>query len=127
MGGDFRLKTCLRLLVDKFNLDMILSPTQSVIFRDIDPKDRTEIDAIIREHGLLPVEEIMMRMTGCPNGCARPYMAEIAFVGDGRNSYQIWLGGSPVLTRTAYPYVSKVKDPDMEKALEPVFAMFIEQ
>merc|ERR1711865_475877 len=173
--GDFRLKTCLRLLVDKFNLDMILSPTQSVIFRDIDPKDRTEIDAIIREHGLLPVEEIdplarlamscpalplcglaqteagrrmpsyvervrallnkmnlddeeiMMRMTGCPNGCARPYMAEIAFVGDGRNSYQIWLGGSPVLTRTAYPYVSKVKDPDMEKALEPVFAMFIEQ
>merc|ERR1712216_1119168 len=44
-------------------------------------------------------EEILIRMTGCPNGCARPYMAELAFVGDGAKTYQIWLGGSPVLTR----------------------------
>lgn len=34
-------------------------------------------------------EEIMVRMTGCPNGCARPYMAELAFVGDGPDSYQV--------------------------------------
>ena len=34
-------------------------------------------------------EPITMRMTGCPNGCARPYMAEIGFVGDGPNSYQV--------------------------------------
>merc|ERR1711998_222730 len=40
-------------------------------------------------------EEILMRMTGCPNGCARPYMAELAFVGDGRDTYQLWVGGSP--------------------------------
>jgi sulfite reductase (ferredoxin) len=32
---------------------------------------------------------ITMRMTGCPNGCARPYMAEIGYVGDGPNSYQV--------------------------------------
>eukprot|EP01083_Nonionella_stella_P310398 1102624_1 len=56
----------------------------------------------------LPGEEIMMRMTGCPNGCARPYMAELAFVGDGPKSYQLWLGGSPVLTRTAYPFMAKM-------------------
>ncbi|CAN0323120.1 unnamed protein product [Laminaria digitata] len=36
-------------------------------------------------------EEIMVRMTGCPNGCARPYMAELAFVGDGPDSYQVRL------------------------------------
>merc|ERR1712039_461164 len=72
-------------------------------------------------------EEILMRMTGCPNGCARPYMAELAFVGDSPKSYQIWLGGSPVLTRTAYPFQSKVKDEDMESFMEPIFAFFIEQ
>merc|ERR1712008_88551 len=72
-------------------------------------------------------EEIMMRMTGCPNGCARPYMAELAFVGDGGNSYQIWLGGSPVLTRTAWPHVAKMKDEDLEITLEPILAMFVQQ
>ena len=56
--GDFRLKTCLRVLVDKFNLSMILSPTQSIIFRDIDPKDKEEIDAILKAHGQLPVEQV---------------------------------------------------------------------
>mmetsp|Transcript_39386 Transcript_39386/g.91957 ORF Transcript_39386/g.91957 Transcript_39386/m.91957 type:complete len:101 (+) Transcript_39386:1765-2067(+) len=67
-------------------------------------------------------------MTGCPNGCARPYMAELAFVGDGPKSYQVWLGGSPVLAgRTAFPYKSKVKDDVMEDCLEPVLAMFIEK
>lgn len=173
--GDFRLKTCLRVLVDKFNLSMILSPTQSIIFRDIDPKDKEEIDAILKAHGQLPIEqvdplarlamacpalplcglaqteaerrmpeyiervrsvltkmniddeEILMRMTGCPNGCARPYMAELAFVGDGPNSYQIWLGGSPVLTRTAYPYIAKMKNEKLEDTLEPILAMFIQQ
>jgi len=173
--GDFRLKTALRVLVDKFNLFMILSPTQSLIFRDIDPKDKEEIEAIFADHGCLPIEqidplarlamacpalplcglaqteaerrmpsyvermrsvlnkmnlgdeEILMRMTGCPNGCARPYMAELAFVGDGPNSYQIWLGGSPVLTRTAWPFVAKMKDENLEDTMEPILAMFAQQ
>ena len=42
-------------------------------------------------------DELMLRITGCPNGCARPYMAEFALVGDGPKSYQMWVGGSPVL------------------------------
>jgi len=71
-------------------------------------------------------EEVLIRMTGCPNGCARPYMAELAFVGDGPKSYQVWLGGSPVLTHTAFPYMSRMKADDMEKTLEPVLAMFIQ-
>lgn len=173
--GSFRLKTALRVLVDKYNLKMIMSPTQSIIFRDIDPKDKDGIEAILREHGIKPVEEvdplnrlsmacpalplcglaqteaerlipdyllrvrallnkmnladeeILIRMTGCPNGCARPYMAELAFVGDGPKSYQVWLGGSPVLTRTAWPYMAKMKVEDLEKTLEPILAMFVQQ
>ena len=38
-------------------------------------------------------------MTGCPNGCARPYMAEIGFVGKAPGRYQIWLGGNEAGTR----------------------------
>ena len=73
----------------------------------------------------LPSEEIMIRMTGCPNGCARPYMAELAFVGEGVNAYQVWVGGSPVLEgRTGWPYKSKVKAADFEDTLEPLLAYF---
>jgi sulfite reductase (ferredoxin) len=173
--GEFRLKTAMRVITDKYNLPMILSPTQSIVFRDIKPEDKEGFETILREHGVkalenvdplarlsmacpaLPLcglaqteaervmpatldriravidrmgigdEEILIRMTGCPNGCARPYMAELAFVGDGPKSYQVWLGGSPVLTRTAYPFMAKMKFDDLEKTLEPIFAMFIEQ
>ena len=38
-------------------------------------------------------DTMVIRMTGCPNGCARPYMAELGFVGDGPNSYQVGGGG----------------------------------
>lgn len=48
-------------------------------------------------------------MTGCPNGCARPYMAEIGLVGDGPNSYQLYLGGSANQTRLAEVYMERMK------------------
>ncbi|CAM9910680.1 unnamed protein product [Ascophyllum nodosum] len=69
-------------------------------------------------------EEIMIRMTGCPNGCARPYMAELAFVGDGPDSYQVWLGGSPANTRTAYPFAQRMKDAAMEDMMEPILRAY---
>lgn len=173
--GEERLKTAMRLIVDKYNLDGVLSPSQSILLVDIDPKDKPGIETILREHGIqqieevdplqrlaiacpaLPLcglaqneaervmpsylnrlralmnkmgledEEVLIRITGCPNGCARPYMAELAFVGDSPKTYQIWLGGSPVLTRTAYPFQSKVKDEELESFMEPIFAFFIEQ
>lgn len=52
----------------------------------------TKIDALIAAHGLQG-EPITMRMTGCPNGCARPYVAEIAFTGRAPGKYNLYLGG----------------------------------
>jgi sulfite reductase (ferredoxin) len=72
-------------------------------------------------------EKFIIRMTGCPNGCARPYNAELGFVGDGPNSYQIWLGGSPHGTRLAELYEGRVKLNDLEAFLEPLFALFKSQ
>lgn len=42
-----------------------------------------------KQVGIKDEESVVVRITGCPNGCARPYMAEVGFVGDGPNSYQV--------------------------------------
>ncbi len=63
---------------------------------------------------------VLVRVTGCPNGCARPYMAEIGLVGSAVDTYQLWLGGSPGLTRLAQPYLEKMALADLETTLEPL-------
>ncbi len=72
-------------------------------------------------------EEIIIRSTGCPNGCARPYMAEIAFVGKAPGRYQVWLGGNASGTRLNRVWKDVVKDPDMENELRPVLARFAKE
>ncbi|MGQ9871764.1 sulfite reductase, ferredoxin dependent [Leptodesmis sp.] len=72
----------------------------------------------------LPDEHFIVRMTGCPNGCARPYLAELAFVGNGPGLYQVWLGASPNQTRLAQVYLEKMPVDKLETSLEPVFAYF---
>ncbi len=69
-------------------------------------------------------EHFVVRMTGCPNGCARPYVAELAFVGSAPESYQVWLGGSPDQTRLALPYMERLHHNDIETQLEPIFVFF---
>ncbi len=67
-------------------------------------------------------KSILIRVTGCPNGCSRPYMAELALVGSGINQYQLWLGGSPNLIRLAKPYKQKVLLDSLEQTLHPLFS-----
>ncbi len=66
-------------------------------------------------------EEIIIRSTGCPNGCARPYMAEMAFVGKSPGRYQLWLGGNAAGTRLNRIFKDTVKDPEIEAELRPLF------
>lgn len=66
-------------------------------------------------------EEIIIRSTGCPNGCARPYMAEIAFVGKAPGRYQLWLGGNAAGTRLNRIFKDTVKDAEIEAELRPLF------
>ncbi len=65
-------------------------------------------------------KSILIRMTGCPNGCARPYMAELALVGSGINDYQLWLGGTPNLQSLAKPYLHRMPIDELEKTLLPL-------
>ncbi|ACK71335.1 sulfite reductase, ferredoxin dependent [Gloeothece citriformis PCC 7424] len=69
-------------------------------------------------------EKIVIRMTGCPNGCARPYMAELGFVGITPETYQIWLGGDPNQTQLAQAYQDKLPLENLETFLEPLFVYF---
>merc|ERR1719271_1247659 len=168
------IKTCLRTLVDKYDLPMILTASQSIVLRNIERKDRFTIEGILKEHGLKMVHEsdaitrksiacpafplcglamaeaervqpeinarlvaklnemgmadteFVTRTTGCPNGCARPYMAEIAFVGSGPSMYQLWLGGSPAQAERTAMETSIFKMPldKLEDTVEPIFAMY---
>jgi len=88
------------------------------------PDINARMRAVLDKLGFAKTETFVVRMTGCPNGCARPYNAELGFVGDGPNSYQIWLGGSPGATRLAEEYAGRVKVKDLETFLEPLFALF---
>ncbi len=72
-------------------------------------------------------EEIIIRSTGCPNGCARPYVAEIAFVGKAPGRYQVWLGGDASGTRLNRIWKDVVKDPDIENELRPVLTRFAKE
>ncbi|MGL4379293.1 MAG: sulfite reductase, ferredoxin dependent, partial [Microcoleaceae cyanobacterium] len=87
------------------------------------PEILGRIRSILTKVGL-EKEHFVVRMTGCPNGCARPYMAELGFVGSAPEAYQVWLGGSPNQTRLAKPVVEKLPVKDLEAFLEPVFVFF---
>ncbi|MBA3848954.1 MAG: NADPH-dependent assimilatory sulfite reductase hemoprotein subunit [Opitutus sp.] len=65
-------------------------------------------------------EEIIVRMTGCPNGCARPYMAEIGFVGRAPNKYNVYVGGDEASLSLNHEFRASVKREDLMKELAPL-------
>jgi sulfite reductase (NADPH) hemoprotein beta-component len=84
------------------------------------------IEQLLAETGLKD-EEIIIRMTGCPNGCARPLMAEMAFVGRAPGKYQVYLGGNAASTRLGRLYKESVKNEDIVNELRPLFERFAKE
>ncbi len=72
-------------------------------------------------------EGVTVRVTGCPNGCARPYTAEIGIVGQSVDLYKIYLGGSRLGTRLGALFRENVKRDAIASVLAPVFAMYRER
>ena len=83
----------------------------------------TALDGEIARHGLAG-EAITIRMTGCPNGCARPYLAEIGLVGTGPGRYNLYLGGAFDGTRLSKLYRKEIAHAEIVAALAPLFAVF---
>ncbi|MBM3845824.1 MAG: NADPH-dependent assimilatory sulfite reductase hemoprotein subunit [Verrucomicrobia bacterium] len=72
-------------------------------------------------------QEIIVRMTGCPNGCARPYMAEIGFVGKAPGKYNVYLGGNEASTRLNRVFRESVKETEIVNELRPVLTRFSQE
>ena len=88
------------------------------------PDFLSRFEALLSELGM-EQQEIILRMTGCPNGCARPYMAEVAFVGKAPNKYQIYLGGNEASTRLNRLYKDSVKTDELLNEMRAVLQKYL--
>jgi len=170
-----KIKTGLRAVIEKYRMDTRLTALQSVVLCDIDPVDRADIDRMLSDHGVKPVDElslirrysmacpafptcglsiteseralpglidqldeviselgledhkIAIHMTGCPNGCARPYTPDIGLVGRSVGKYTVFLGGNAEGTRLAFIYQDQVPLDEIPELLKPLLIAFREQ
>ena len=83
----------------------------------------TRLESVLDRLGLGD-EEITIRMTGCPNGCGRPYMSEIGLVGRTPGLYNLYLGASHTAMRMNKLYKRDVGDDAIVAALTPLFEAF---
>jgi sulfite reductase (ferredoxin) len=84
------------------------------------PSILADIDALLGRIGL-PDEPVAIRMTGCPNGCARPYMGEVGIVGVSADRYNLYLGGNAASTRLNRLYREGVHGAEIPAVLSPLF------
>jgi sulfite reductase (NADPH) hemoprotein beta-component len=82
-----------------------------------------KIETTLKEYDLLK-EEIVIRMTGCPNGCGRPYLAEIGLIGKSIGHYNLYLGGNKQGTRLNALYRETLTEQEILDTLKPIFADF---
>jgi sulfite reductase (NADPH) hemoprotein beta-component len=72
-------------------------------------------------------DEIVIRMTGCPNGCSRPYLAEIGLVGKGPGRYNLYLGAGFDGSRLGKLYAEDLDHQEIIAKLDPLFAVYAAQ
>ncbi|KAK4693743.1 sulfite reductase (NADPH) hemoprotein beta-component, partial [Lecanoromycetidae sp. Uapishka_2] len=87
------------------------------------PELITKLEDCIEENGLRQ-ESIVMRMTGCPNGCARPWLAEVAFVGKAYGTYNMYLGGGYHGNRLNKLYRSSIQEEEILEIMKPMLKRY---
>ncbi len=170
--GDFRLRSALRDIVQRFRPRLRLTPQQDVLLCDLAPGVKDELEAALDRHGVprpervsptrrlglacpaiptcglaiseserilpgiidaieaelarlgLADEAISVRMTGCPNGCARPYQSDVGIVGRSGNKYVLYVGGSSLGDRLNVELKDLVPGEAIVPTLRPVLAAF---
>lgn len=86
----------------------------------------TDLEETLEGAGLRD-DEIVIRMTGCPNGCARPYLAEIGLVGRGPGTYNLYLGAAFDGSRLNKLYRRDVKHDGILTALTPLIERYAKE
>lgn len=87
------------------------------------PEVITRLERELAELGLADAA-LTVRMTGCPNGCARPYTADLAFVGRSLNKYAVFVGGSMLGTRLGTLYADLVPGDRLVAAVRPLLERY---
>ena len=82
-----------------------------------------DLDVAIARLGMQS-DKIAVHMTGCPNGCARPYTPDVGLVGKAVGKYTMFLGGNPEGTRLGFIYNDMVPTEDIVPTLEPLLAAY---
>ncbi|WEG12919.1 assimilatory sulfite reductase (NADPH) hemoprotein subunit [Pullulanibacillus sp. KACC 23026] len=85
-----------------------------------------KLEVILEETGLRE-EEIVIRMTGCPNGCARPALAEIGFIGKAPGKYNLYLGGGFAGERLNKLYKENIGEEEILDTLRPIFESYAKE
>jgi sulfite reductase (NADPH) hemoprotein beta-component len=85
------------------------------------PAASAAIQQLMQKHGVGD-EPLLFRISGCPNGCSRPYLAEIALVGKAPGRYNLHLGGGRDGTRLNQLYRENVDEQGILSALDPLIA-----
>jgi sulfite reductase (NADPH) hemoprotein beta-component len=83
------------------------------------------VEQRLQKHGL-EQESISLRITGCPNGCARPYLADIGLVGKAPGRYALWLGGGDAGRRLNRTYLDNADETTILDSLDELFGQFAE-
>lgn len=81
------------------------------------------LEPLLDKHGLRE-QPILLRMSGCPNGCSRPYLAEIALVGKAPGRYNLMLGGDHRGMRMNTTYLDNATEPDILKTLDTLLGRY---
>ncbi len=89
------------------------------------PEVIRDLDDVLHELGLED-EKLSVRMTGCPNGCSRPYVADIGFVGRSLDKYTIFIGGDPSGTRLNKEYKDLVPREELVEEVRPLLVHYKE-
>ena len=85
-----------------------------------------DIEQVLARHGMAG-ERISLRITGCPNGCVRPYAGDIGLVGRVPGHYAIFVGGDFESTRLSFKLLERIKMENVGSALEPIIAAWAQQ
>ena len=87
------------------------------------PRVLDDFEVELRKFDLVG-ERISVHMTGCPNGCARPYTPDIGLVGKSRGKYTVYLGGNAEGTRLAFVFRDQVPLEQIAQSVSPILGYF---
>ena len=115
--------------VRRWSCACVALPTCSLAITEAERVLPSVIDQLETEVAKLGLskERFTLRMTGCPNGCARPYNADVGLVGKAKGKYTLYLGGTRIGNRLAFIYKDLVPLEEVVATLRPLLQAFADQ